>query len=57
MISTIVGIIGVLAALGLPLAWLAQAMSDNPYDDSGRRLGNVLLAVALCSLLILLALS
>lgn len=35
---TILGLIGFLAALIAPVAWISQEMSDNPSDDSGKML-------------------
>lgn len=45
---TIFVLIGFLAALIAPVAWISQNMSDNPNDDSGR----LMTLFSLCALIV-----
>lgn len=54
-VITIAGLVGFLAAIVAPVAWISQGMSDNPNDDSGRMLSiSAFCVLVACGLLILL---
>lgn len=52
---TLAVLVGFLAAMIAPVAWISQNMSDNPNDDTGRMLSfSALCVLASCALLVVL---
>lgn len=54
-VITICVLVGFLAALIAPVAWVSQNMSSNPNDDSGKMISfSALCTFAVCALVIIL---
>lgn len=52
---TLLALIGFLAGLLAPVAWISQEMSDNPHDDTGRMLSvSAICVLTVCILMILM---
>lgn len=52
---TLFVIVGFLASIIAPVAWMSQSMSSNPNDDTGKMLSfSALCIFAVCALMILL---